>query len=1061
MFTRHFKSLTKNNVNVAGGKGASLGEMTQENISVPEGFVILTDTFEKFLDETDLRQEIRSELNDAENNKIHTVEKASKNIQNLILSKEISKNIKEEIQKEFKNLNIKYVAVRSSATAEDSKSAAWAGQLDTFLNTTEDKLLENVKRCWASLFTPRAIFYRFEQGLKDSHVSVAVVIQKMIDSEKSGIAFSVHPVTEDSNQLIIEAGFGLGEAVVSGSITPDAYTVSKKDNQIIDINVNEQTKALYRNKDGGNTWQELKEKGKEQVLTEEQIIELSNLIKQIENHYSSPQDIEWAYENSKFYITQSRPITTLGTQVDQINAEELNYNQIDWAHYLDRPTEFFLTNILVKEFKGAKLKQVFGFGHDYWLFLYNGGETMDLYRRVDELQESDRFTKEFIKEKSKVKKLFAEAKNVIANTETMIDSYKKRKDVIKTLPDFKKEYQRAIQQIIDYFVYIIEIPYIIGSVFEIDDVAKEAKYQWILKECEKLRSLSYHDFHQYVLSYLLDSLVTILDVSRKDIAFTTSDEIFSFLDSKLTKQELLNTTQQRKNNFVGFSSFGKEKFFHDESFLKSFYPEVDESIRKIKGNIAQKGLVTGRVKVVISKNDFTKFEDGDILVTIQSNPSFMPVIVKCSAIIADEGGIMSHAAIVSRELDKPCIIGTKVATKILKDGDMVEVDADNGVVRILEKEKINKNIKKIQQALTKNGPLSKTITYPFTPVIWFEAMMPAYISNPLFSLLDSEPKPLTVALIDDEFEAWSNLNLIPVVKDINIIKEIDKKTLEMSSRIKKSFEEILQISDKDLKSPQIFIETLQKANDYTTEIYYHFAFYIDESFETNDEKLIHKLQETRMILDGLILNYHYKVYGRFIDVLINEYNFPREIVERMTTAEIIQIVQNPQTIPDFEEIISRPIAFIHLRDKLETITGDDIFVIKEYLRKQNPHDEIVHDANNNGVLKGATGNKGITKGLVQIITAKEYHDKEKLEALSKKKGFVLVIPMTSPELVPYFKNANAFVTDEGGITCHAAIIARELGIPCVVGTKVATEVFKDGDIVKVDANNGVIRIIKE
>ncbi|MDP7195737.1 MAG: PEP/pyruvate-binding domain-containing protein, partial [SAR202 cluster bacterium] len=219
-----------------------------------------------------------------------------------------------KIQKEFKNLNTEYVAIRSSATAEDSKSAAWAGQLDTFLNTTEDDLLEKVKRCWASLFTPRAIFYRFEQGLRDSHVSVAVVIQKMIDSEKSGIAFSVHPVTEDPNQLIIEAGFGLGEAVVSGQITPDAYTVSKKDNHIIDININEQAKALYRNKNGGNTWQELKEEGKEQVLTEKHIIELSNLIKQIENHYSSPQDIEWAFENNKFYITQSRPITTLSDQ---------------------------------------------------------------------------------------------------------------------------------------------------------------------------------------------------------------------------------------------------------------------------------------------------------------------------------------------------------------------------------------------------------------------------------------------------------------------------------------------------------------------------------------------------------------------------------------------------------------------------------------------------------------------------------------------------------------------------------------------------------------------------
>ncbi|HFC76919.1 MAG TPA: hypothetical protein ENJ27_01680 [Candidatus Moranbacteria bacterium] len=133
----------------------------------------------------------------------------------------------------------------------------------------------------------------------------------MINSEKSGIAFSVHPVTQDDSQILIEAGFGLGEAIVSGAITPDAYIVSKKDNNIIDVNVNEQTKALYRETKGGNKWKELGEKGKKQILSEKEILKLSEIIKKIENHYGVPQDIEWAFVNGKFYITQSRPITTL------------------------------------------------------------------------------------------------------------------------------------------------------------------------------------------------------------------------------------------------------------------------------------------------------------------------------------------------------------------------------------------------------------------------------------------------------------------------------------------------------------------------------------------------------------------------------------------------------------------------------------------------------------------------------------------------------------------------------------------------------------------------------
>ena len=158
---KDFKNLSKNDTSIAGGKGASLGEMTQADIPVPGGFVILSNTFEKFLEQTDLNVEIDSILDSVNHKEIHTIEGASEKISALILRAEIPQNIEQEIKKFFKNLNSKYVAVLSSATAEDSVSAAWAGQLESYLNTTEENLLENVKKCWASLFTPRAIFYRF------------------------------------------------------------------------------------------------------------------------------------------------------------------------------------------------------------------------------------------------------------------------------------------------------------------------------------------------------------------------------------------------------------------------------------------------------------------------------------------------------------------------------------------------------------------------------------------------------------------------------------------------------------------------------------------------------------------------------------------------------------------------------------------------------------------------------------------------------------------------------------------------------------------------------------
>jgi len=326
-FTTPFSAVDKTKADIAGGKGASLGEMLNAGISVPDGFIVLSTTFDDFLHKVDLTEEIAAVLHSVNHEVIHTVENASEKIQSLIKHAKMSPDMADEILSQFKSLDAVFVAVRSSATDEDGADHAWAGQLDSYLNTTEVTLLQKVQDCWASLFTPRAIFYRFEKGLDTTKISVAVVIQKMVNSEKSGIAFSVHPVTEDRNQLIIEAGLGLGEAIVSGAITPDSYVVEKEPRKILDINISTQERALYRAKElflehGNNEWRTIAEpRGSEQVLTEIQILELSEIILKIEDHYGFPCDIEWAFENGIFYIVQSRPITTL-TKVDAIDKQE-------------------------------------------------------------------------------------------------------------------------------------------------------------------------------------------------------------------------------------------------------------------------------------------------------------------------------------------------------------------------------------------------------------------------------------------------------------------------------------------------------------------------------------------------------------------------------------------------------------------------------------------------------------------------------------------------------------------------------------------------------------------
>ncbi|HTL39769.1 MAG TPA: PEP/pyruvate-binding domain-containing protein [Methylomirabilota bacterium] len=311
MFIKFFKQLSKKSSFEAGGKGASLGEMTNAKIPVPPGFVVLASAFDRFLEETELDAEIEAALKKVNHKDINSVEEASEDIRGLIKKVRIPKDIADEITKNFKALKSPFVAVRSSATAEDSSAAAWAGQLETYLNTTEKDVLKNVQMCWSSLFTPRAIFYRIEKKMQKEKVSVAVVIQTMVQSEVSGICFTVHPVTKDRNQMVIEAGFGLGEAVVSGSVTPDTYVVHKDDFSILDINVSEQNMAIYK-VGQKNMQKKLSAKvGGKQKLIGKQIVELAKICKNIEKHYKVPEDIEWALAGGKFYITQSRPITTL------------------------------------------------------------------------------------------------------------------------------------------------------------------------------------------------------------------------------------------------------------------------------------------------------------------------------------------------------------------------------------------------------------------------------------------------------------------------------------------------------------------------------------------------------------------------------------------------------------------------------------------------------------------------------------------------------------------------------------------------------------------------------
>ncbi len=456
-----FNELNKSSLPVAGGKGANLGEMFNVGMPIPEGFVVSAETYMAFIKATGIDGIIAKATENLDVQDTSKLQEVSAYLKETISNAKVPNDVRADVIRAYNQLcgaemptkqQEVFVAVRSSATAEDLPEASFAGQQATFLNIKgQDNVVKAVKDCWASLFEARAIYYRGEQNFSNLKVAIAVVVQRMVQSDKSGIMFSVDPVSQDPNMLVIEAGFGLGEAVVSGSITPDMYIIDKRSMKIVQKTINKQEMLITR---VGEEDQELKveeELQEVQKLNEEEINALAKHGVNIENHYQSPQDMEWAIEGKKVYIVQSRAITTLKKKGQQKEAVKMTVSSGPKKRMTDDPFE------------------------------------------VEEIQ-----------------------------------------------PENAKELLQGLR--------------------------------------------------------------------------------------------------------------------------------------------ASPGIAWGPVKMIPTSKDISKVYEGDILVTRMTTPDFVPAMKKAAGIITDEGGATCHAAIVSRELGIPCIVGTRTATTTLKEEQIVTVDAKRGIV---------------------------------------------------------------------------------------------------------------------------------------------------------------------------------------------------------------------------------------------------------------------------------------------------------------------------------------------------------------------------------------------
>ncbi|MFH1056693.1 MAG: phosphoenolpyruvate synthase [Candidatus Micrarchaeota archaeon] len=455
------QELGKNSLSIAGGKGANLAEMYNAGFPVPNAFLVCADSYFEFVRKNSLEQVIREHTENLDYEDTAAVQKASSTVKTAILNARMPQDVAADVTRAYNTLceakgvipsisDEVFVAVRSSATAEDLPTASFAGAQATFLNVKgTENVVFAVKKCWASLFEARAIYYRKQQGFNDLKVGIAVVVQKMVQSEKSGIIFTADPVFQDETKIIIEAGFGLGEAIVSGSVTPDKYVVDKSSFAILEKTVEKQEKMIVKT-NKGDEWTDVEQEIQEaQKLSNEEIISLAKTCADIEKHYGGkPQDAEFAIEGKKIYIVQTRAITTLG--------------------------------------KKTEVKQEKGEGN-------------------------------------------------------------------------------------------------LGSLF--DKPSAQAK------------------------------------------------------------------TESKENGKV-----------------------------LLQGLAASPGIASGIVKIVLDLTQLNKVQKGDILVTRMTTPDFVPAMKRAAGIVTDEGGMTAHAAIVSRELGIPCIVGSRIATKTLKDGMEITIDAKRGIV---------------------------------------------------------------------------------------------------------------------------------------------------------------------------------------------------------------------------------------------------------------------------------------------------------------------------------------------------------------------------------------------
>lgn len=664
-------------VALCGGKGASLGELVRSGIPVPSGFVVTRLAFDAFMAAADPEGRVTEWLAELAAGRT-TAGETSKAIVEYLADKPMPLDVAAAIESGVDDLAASKVSVRSSATCEDGTASAWAGQLDTFLDVAPNDVATHVKACWLSIYHPRALAYGVAHGYGHNQFGVAVVVQQMISSEVSGIGFSVHPVTQEPDLRLIEACFGLGEAIVSGAIVPDQFVVRRGAAEIVEATRGDQRRGLFLEADRPEPeWRELGQRGAEAKLTDAQVLEYARLLDQIEAHYGFPVDTEWAWQEERFHVLQSRPITTLAKEY----REAIVDTSEPWCRGMRRPLSLLEASIIAHWADSRHSGGDFGFHADRFLAIEDAAGLTNMFFGARAFEASAEHIRTLER---------TDRARLVTLLECGLEIYRRGHEQIEQGESFAS-FDEAAERLVEIGRYTTSFPAMTLMALEAGHIADP-------RVCELAEQLRSHSLYPPFVGKLLDPMVETWAAELGFSAPSRAPQLVTWRELHLGSVDLgtldsRHARVQEGYRFVYQVLADEERvdFVSETGYLimrevgqRQLTPPDDPDC--ISGMGAWPGVHRGRARVVLSSEpEGYELEDGDVLVSIQSNPNLMPLLRHAGAIVTDDGGVACHAGIICRELKIPTLIGTGRATSVIRDGDLVEVDTIAQVVRILER----------------------------------------------------------------------------------------------------------------------------------------------------------------------------------------------------------------------------------------------------------------------------------------------------------------------------------------------------------------------------------------